>query len=69
MLDLTSPQNRATAIALGLEYIIVEKTHNGYSDTFFSVYGDYYSPLLASTPLVCNRVVDGARLSLFQIPI
>ena len=68
-LDLTSPGNQQVAIALGLEYVIVEKTPNGYSDTFFSIYGDYYSPLLASTPLACNRVVDGEHLSLFQIPV
>ncbi|MFW9965416.1 MAG: hypothetical protein ACFFCX_17720 [Candidatus Sifarchaeia archaeon] len=66
-LDLTSPENRELAIALGLEYVIVEKTTSGYSNIFSSVYGDYYSTLLDSTPLACNRVLDGEKLSLFQV--
>ncbi len=67
-LDLTSPEGRESAVALRLEYVIVEKTPTGYSDTFYSIYGDYYSQLLYSTPLACNRVLDGEKLSLFQIP-
>ena len=67
-LDLTSPEDRESAAALGLEYVIVEKTPSGYSDVFYSIYGEYYSPLLHSTPLACNRVLDGEKLSLFQIP-
>jgi hypothetical protein len=68
-LDLTSTENLEIAIALGLEYVIVEKATSGYSDMFSSVYGDYFSPLLHSAPLVCNRVVHGEKLSLFRIPM
>jgi hypothetical protein len=67
-LDLTSTTNREFALALELEYVIVEKTPSGYSDIFYSIYGDYVSTLLHSAPLACNRVVDGERLSLFHIP-
>lgn len=66
-LDLTSTAERELAIELGLEYVILEKTASGFSDVFYSIYGDYFSLLLSSTPLIGNRVVDGERLSLFHI--
>ena len=67
-LDLTSTTDRSLALALELEYVIVEKTPSGYSDIFHSIYGEYFSPLLHSAPLACNRVVNGEMLSLFRIP-
>ncbi len=68
-LDLTSTTDHDLALALGLEYVVIEKGPTGYSDTFHSTYGDYYSQILHSTPLACDLVWDGESLSLFRIPV
>ena len=67
-LDLTLATDREFALALELEYVIVEKNSTGDSDIFHSIYGEYTSQLLHSAPLACERVVDGEQLSLFRIP-
>jgi len=51
----------------GLEFVIVEKNEDGYSDMFHSVYGETFCPLLYSAPLACELVVDGQRMSLFRL--
>ena len=67
-LDLTSSSDRDIAQELGLEYVIVEKNETGYSDIFHSIYGDYFSQLLQTAPLVCDLVVEGEVLCLFRVP-
>jgi hypothetical protein len=67
-LDLTSSSDLDIAHELGLEYVIVEKNETGYSDIFHSIYGDHFSQLLQTAPLVCDLVVDGEVLCLFRIP-
>jgi hypothetical protein len=68
-LDLTDEADRELAKEIGLEYIIVEKTANGYSNEFYSIYGSYPSTLLYSAPLACDLVVDGERMCLFRLPL
>ena len=67
MLDLTVEANRELAKEFGLEFVIVEKTADGYASDFHSIYGTYTSMLLYSAPLACELAVDGERLSLFRL--
>jgi hypothetical protein len=66
-LDLTSEAVRDYALALDLEYVIVEKDDGGYSSVFYSIYGEHESTLLSSAPHACSLVVNGENLCLFRI--
>jgi hypothetical protein len=66
-INLTTQTGRDYAVAHGLEYVIVEKDDDGYSNVFYSIYGEYESTLLWSAPLACSLVVDGEILSLFRV--
>lgn len=67
-LDLRVVSNFNDAKELGLRYVIVEKSVDGWQSYFRSTYGDVFSILLYTTPYACTLVFDGSRMSLFALP-
>ncbi len=66
-LDLTNLTEYDLAINMGLRWIVVERTSDGYSPLFHSVGGDIYSNLLSSAPLTCRSIYEGTKYSLFAL--
>ena len=67
-LDLTKPDNYTQVLNLGIRWIVVEITLDGYSPIYHAVGGDIYSTLLYTTPIVCQPVYVGQDYALFAIP-
>ena len=66
-LDLTNSTEMEFAKAIGLEYIVVEKVGNGYSNLYRGPYASSFSGLLHTAPLACNLVFDSNSLALFKL--
>jgi len=63
VLDVTIVSDHSIAIENNLDFVLVEKTESGYSDT----YSGQYCPLLHSAPLVGELVYEEESLALFRI--